>query len=74
MSAQQPTANGLADLFALDSRAGSYSCALCHGVHRFGPRLEAAETEFDARFPGQDIEDSAIVCDPCYRALGLGTH
>lgn len=74
MSVQQRSSTTLADLFALDERASRYSCALCHTTHRFGAPSEVAEVEFDARFPGQDIEDAAIVCDACYRGLGLGNN
>ena len=58
----------------------TYRCAACGGVfekQRDGWSHEEAVAEAAAKFPGLDIEDetqAAIVCDDCYRAMGLATN
>lgn len=48
-----------------------YTCAKCHGKFIRGWTDEEAEAEYDRNFSG-NIVARDIVCDDCYKAMGLG--
>ena len=52
-------------------KANEYQCALCKGVFNFGWSEEEATIELEKNFPGITKEDCAIVCDDCYKQMGL---
>ena len=51
-----------------------YQCAECDGVFDKGWSDEEAAAERDEVFPDLEPEDSAVVCEDCYRKMrGLPT-
>ena len=50
---------------------GEYTCALCGCTFNKTIPDSEALAEFEANFPGDDIEDTEVVCDNCYKAMGL---
>lgn len=52
--------------------SNEYECAVCHGVFETGWSDEEATAELGETFPGIGKQDCAIVCDDCYKAMGLG--
>jgi hypothetical protein len=51
-------------------KPNEYKCAACGGVFEKGWSDEEALAELDATF-GVPVEDCALVCDDCYREMGL---
>lgn len=43
-----------------------YTCALCGGTFIAESDRADVDKEFVETFPGEDVEDVATVCDPCY--------
>ena len=49
-----------------------FVCAACHKEIEVGPdnwSEEDAKEEFEKAFPGEDINDTAEVCDACYNKM-----
>ncbi len=51
---------------------GHYRCALCKGVFEKGWSDEEAKAEYGQVFPGKPLEEADVVCDDCYKRIGLG--
>lgn len=49
----------------------SYQCAMCRGTFVATVGDEAAEVEFAAKFPWESTDNREIVCDDCWRKMGL---
>lgn len=45
-----------------------FRCFSCHGVFPKAWPDRAAEEEFRRSFPGHDIRDAVVMCEPCYTA------
>lgn len=52
---------------------GSYRCANCSGVFEFDPKWsdEDARQEAAGLFTPNELVNAAVVCDDCYRRMGL---
>lgn len=53
-------------------KMNEYQCTLCKGVFEKAWSEEEALTELGETFPGVGTDDCALVCDDCYKAIGLG--
>lgn len=49
-----------------------YTCAACKEEFDTGWIDEEATTELAQTFPGVAKEDCSLVCDDCYKKMGLG--
>ena len=52
--------------------APTYRCSVCKKVYEFGNDEEALD-ELATNFPGTSVDECGIVCDDCYKKMGLGT-
>jgi hypothetical protein len=50
----------------------TYKCAVCGETYEKGIPDEEARAEQHDLFPGVADEDCAIVCDDCFKLMGLG--
>lgn len=48
-----------------------YQCEACGGIFNKGWSDEEAAAELSATFPGFTPDESGIVCDGCYKAMGF---
>ena len=48
-----------------------YQCAVCGGVFEKGWSDDEAAAELGEVFPGIGQQDCVLVCDDCYRLMGL---
>jgi hypothetical protein len=48
-----------------------YTCAICGGTFKKGWSEEEALAEKDVLFAGVPIDECAVVCDPCWKRMGL---
>lgn len=46
-----------------------YKCDMCGGVFKYMTKEEDVVKEFNTNFPGENVEDSGIICDDCYKLL-----
>lgn len=51
---------------------GEFRCAMCGGV--FVMEWDDEEAEEEATLKGVDPDDSAVVCDDCYRLTPYGAN
>jgi hypothetical protein len=52
-------------------KPNEYECAVCHEVFEMGWSEEEAEAELKTKFPGFEKSECDIVCDDCFKLLGL---
>jgi uncharacterized protein with PIN domain len=52
-------------------KPNEYRCARCNGVFEKGWTDEAAIDELNQKFPRFSTAMCELVCDDCYRAIGL---
>ena len=51
-------------------KKNQYQCAACKGIFKKGWSDEDAKEEFYDRHPGSPIDETtALLCDPCYKAI-----
>ena len=50
---------------------GKFRCAECDGLFNKGRSDEDAAAELCTPFPGATTDDCALICDDCFKALGL---
>lgn len=53
--------------------ADKFICALCKSEFDKGWSDDQAKTEFANNFPCDKLEDSALICDDCYKLMGFGS-
>ena len=49
-----------------------YTCAVCKETFETGWTNEEAEVELAETFPGYTPAECSVVCDDCYKKMGLG--
>lgn len=49
-----------------------YRCCACGGIFAKGWSDNEAQAELAATFPGANTEDCDLVCDDCFKLMGLG--
>ena len=47
----------------------SYTCENCGGTFTKGWSDEQAQAESESLYPAQDLEETGIVCDNCFRKI-----
>lgn len=50
----------------------TYKCEMCQCVFNKGWSDTKAQEEYDVNFPEYPNEDNVIVCDDCFKSMGLG--
>jgi hypothetical protein len=50
-------------------KKNEYQCATCKGIFKKGRPDEVAIKEFRLRHPVLPIEETAVVCDSCYKKM-----
>jgi len=51
--------------------SNTYTCAMCKRTFNKGWTESEAEKELANNFPGFETDDCDLVCDDCYKELGL---
>lgn len=51
-----------------------YQCSVCKGVFDKGWSDEEALDELHVKFPGYEPPQCSIVCDDCFKKMGLGSE
>lgn len=49
----------------------TYTCAVCKGTFESDWTDEEADAEALEKFTPEELKDRVVVCDDCYRAMGL---
>ena len=53
-------------------KPNEYRCAACKGVFEKGWSEDEAVAELGQAFPDFEPGECEVVCDDCYKAMGLG--
>lgn len=50
-------------------KKNEYKCEICHGVFKKGWSDEEAKAEHFERHPNIPLEETGLVCDPCFQKI-----
>lgn len=48
-----------------------FTCSVCGNTYEKGRSDEEAVEELSTHFPGFEVEDCDVVCDNCFKQMGL---